>query len=68
MDNLVQFAEDFNSRTEKLRVVLVGREWLFQTRPITRSPDGDNNLVQLEENFDSRKTSSENSRKTSENS
>ena len=33
MDNLVQFEEDFNSRTEKLRVVLVARGWLSQTRP-----------------------------------
>ena len=42
MDNLVQFEEDFNSWTEKSRVVLVGRGWLSQTRAIPRSPDGYN--------------------------
>ena len=37
IDNLVQFEEDFNSRTKKLR----WSRWLSQTRPIPRSPDGD---------------------------
>ena len=41
MDNLVQFEEDFNSRTKKLR----GGDRLFQTRPIPRSPDGDNKAI-----------------------
>ena len=36
IDNLVQFEEDFNNRTEKWRW-----GWLSQTRPIPRSPDGD---------------------------
>ena len=37
IDNLIQFEEDFNSRTEKS----VGMEKSPQTRPIPRSPDGD---------------------------
>ena len=37
MDIQVQLEEDFNSRTKKLRL-------LSQTRPIPRSPDGDNKL------------------------
>ena len=40
MDNLVQFEEDFNSRTKKLRS---GPDRLRQTRLIPRSPDGDKN-------------------------
>ena len=40
IDNLFQLEEDFNSRTEKLRSGGVGL--LSQTRPIPRSPDGDN--------------------------
>ena len=47
IDNLVQFEEDFNSRTKKL--VRSGPGWggdrLSQTRPIPRSPDGENNLL-----------------------
>ena len=42
IDDLVQFEEDFNSRTKKW----VGSgpvRWLSQTRPISRSPDGDIN-------------------------
>ena len=41
IDNLVQFEEDFNRRTEKWRWGGVVR--LSQTSPIPRSPDGDNN-------------------------
>ena len=44
MDNLVQFEEDFNSRTKKLRGgVRWGLDRLCQTSPIPRSPDGDKN-------------------------
>ena len=39
IDNLVQFEEDFNSRTKKW--VRSGPVGLSQTRPIPRSPDGD---------------------------
>ena len=42
IDNLVQFEEDFNSRTKKLR--WVGGDRLCQTRLNPRSPDGDNKL------------------------
>ena len=38
--HLVQFEKDFNTPTKKSRV----GEWLSQTRPIPRSPDGDNKL------------------------
>ena len=41
--NLVQFEEDFNSRTE-MWWGQVGVDRLSQTRPIPRSPDGDKNL------------------------
>ena len=47
MDDLVQFEEDFNSRTKKW----VGSgpvRWLSQTRPIPRSPDGDNKKYKKE--------------------
>ena len=37
--NSVQFEEDFNSRTKKS---VRSGGWLSQTRPIPRSPDGDN--------------------------
>ena len=56
IDNLVQFEEDFNIRTEMLR--WSGGDRLSQTRPIPRSPDGDKNqfkqnfLVLLKLNFD----------------
>ena len=39
IDNLVQFEEDFNSRTKMLQ----GLDRLWQTSPIPRSPDGDKN-------------------------
>ena len=39
MDTLVQFGEGFNSRTKKS---VRSGVWLSQTRPIPRSPDGDN--------------------------
>ena len=42
IDNLVQFEEDFNGRIEKWSSG-VGVDRLSQTRPIPRSPDGDNN-------------------------
>ena len=38
IDNLVQFEEDFNSRTENWRS---GENRLCQTTLIPRSPDGD---------------------------
>ena len=41
MDNLVQFEEDFNIRTE----MWWGGVGLSQTRPIPRSPDGDKNSI-----------------------
>ena len=40
IDDLVQFEEDFISRTKKLS----GGVGLSQTRPIPRSPDGDNKM------------------------
>ena len=45
-NNLVQFEEDFNSRTKKLRSGRVGL--LSQTRSIPRSPDGDNKEIVTE--------------------
>ena len=39
--HLVQFEKDFNSRTKKPRS---GGVALSQTRPIPRSPDGDNEI------------------------
>ena len=42
IDDLVQFEEDFNSRTKKS--VGWGGDRLCQTSPISRSPDGDKNL------------------------
>ena len=42
IDDLVQFEEDFNSRTKKLR--WGGGDRLCQTRLIPRSPDGDKNI------------------------
>ena len=46
-DTLVQFEEDFNSRTEKWSDP-VRSEWLSQIRPIPRSPDSDNNHIFLQ--------------------
>ena len=43
IDNLVQFEEDFNSRTKKLRSG--GGDRLSQTRPLPRSPNGDDNMI-----------------------
>jgi len=42
IDDLVQFEEDFISRTKKLSGPVVR---LSQTSPIPRSPDGDKNQV-----------------------
>ena len=41
IDDLVQFEEDFNSRTE------MWSGWLSQTRPIPRSPDGDKKRTEI---------------------
>ena len=54
MDNLVQFEEDFNSRTKKWVVWSCPVRWLSQIRPILISPDGDNNRKDCDDddNFD----------------
>ena len=45
IDSLVQFEEDFNSRT-KMSVEWGGGDRLYGTRPIPRSPDGDKTKMQ----------------------